>query len=72
MVTNSEKLRKEVREMEKTYQHCPNCNRRMKRTGEKKIITSAAIVRGKLYQREYECPGCGRVWTHDELRNALY
>jgi hypothetical protein len=24
-----------------------------------------------LYLREYECPGCSRIWTHSEYRNMM-
>ena len=55
----------------KRYIHCPDCKVRMKRTGKKELIDSPTIVRGKLYDREYECPNCGRVLIHDELRNSI-
>ena len=58
--------------MAKSYEHCPRCNHRMKRTGKKTLIISSAIASGKFYEREYECSKCGRVWTHDELKNTLY
>jgi integrase len=40
------KKRKEVREM-KNYVHCPSCNRRMKRTGKKKIVNMEQVGRMK-------------------------
>lgn len=57
--------------MTKSYEHCGTCNHRMKRTGKKKLIVSSNIISGKFYEREYECPKCGRVWIHDELKNSL-
>ena len=50
----------------KYYLHCPNCNTRMRRTGRKEEEHYG------LYLREYECPGCGRLWTYSEYRNMFY
>ncbi len=58
--------------MERKYQHCPDCRVRMKRTGKKELIVSPTIVRGKFYEREYKCPNCGRVLTHNELKNFIF
>jgi uncharacterized protein with PIN domain len=52
--------------MGRIYHHCPNCNRRMKRTGEKKVAGYYASGRA-LYEREYECRGCGRIWTYESF-----
>ncbi|MGA2466855.1 MAG: hypothetical protein ABSH06_21220 [Thermodesulfobacteriota bacterium] len=57
--------------MTKSYEHCPKCNHRMKRTGKKELISST-FTKGIFYEREYECPKCEKVWMHDELKNALY
>ncbi len=44
----------------------------MKRTGKKELIVSPTIVSGKFYEREYECPNCGRVLTYNELKNFIF
>ncbi len=54
----------------KYYVHCSNCRARMKRTGKKKVVNSD-IDKKPIYEREYECPKCGRVANYNEDKNIL-
>ena len=47
----------------KSYMHCPDCKKRMKRTGKKEVV-SRGVDDKPNYKREYECPACGRVLEH--------
>ena len=56
--------------MKRHYESCPNCHARMRRTGNKERIRDE-VMNGYLYDREYECPSCGRFWLHNELTNLF-
>ena len=59
--------------MNRFYVHCPNCHTRMVRTGKKEEVGTGSDFgrKIKLYEREYECPNCERVWVYDEVRNWI-
>ena len=61
--------------MNRHYIHCPNCRARMVRTGRKVETGKHAMKRYgdivHLYQREYECPSCGRLYAYREDSNVI-
>lgn len=48
---------------------CPNCRKRMRRTGKKEVLYDTGSV--KVYEREYKCPSCDRMWIYNESRNFI-
>jgi predicted nucleic acid-binding Zn-ribbon protein len=52
------------------YVSCPSCRTRMKLTGQKKVIYDTGS--GKIYDREYQCPSCGRILNYNESRNFIH
>jgi endogenous inhibitor of DNA gyrase (YacG/DUF329 family) len=47
------------------YVNCPECRRRMRRSGEK------TLVKDNAYLRTYKCPACGHEARFDESRNSF-
>jgi len=54
----------------KYYMSCPDCRTRMRRTG-KKVRETKSIEGNWIYEREYECPNCGKIWAYSEYRNLF-
>lgn len=66
------------------YLFCPQCRKRMRRTGRKELVHGADLHKGyhqgtgrpvyekiRLYDREYECPNCGSTYWHDAEAGTL-
>jgi len=53
----------------KYYLACPDCRKRMRRTGKKEKEHQDLDGRW-IYRREYECPSCGLTIGYSENRNA--
>ena len=58
----------------RVYLHCLECGTRCRRTGRKEI-TGYAYYHGEqipIYEWEYECPNCARMYLWDFYSNRLY